>query len=209
MGVVVRKLHIYLAAPFFNKAEIDVVSNLEELILHEYGHKFTLFSPRQQHFGRKPDLKSLQVRNQIFTRNLQELKGCDVILAWLDRKQMHPQNTVRIVRPHVYDTTVRDGQSYEACSNPLHQPDLGTVWELGYLSAIKERGLAHPIGTELPVRIGFSLRDPHNDHLNVMITQCLEAVIFGWIALKDFLDLPTPREWYDFFISNPWKGNAE
>lgn len=150
----------YLAAPFFNEAQIEIVSRIENMMRM---HGVPLFSPRQTPENKKPKLTDEDAA-EIFRNNIKGILDCQAVLAVMDWAM--PEGQHLFVCEGRGDVTVT--------SPPLNIPDVGTVFEMGY--AFGRR----PI-------YGFTLRKK-GEKVNLMLTQCLEGVIYGWDDLISFLN---------------------
>lgn len=134
-------MKVYLAAPFFNEAEVAMVEKLESHLRKVDGVK--LFSPRLQSANAEGrDLRDPEVRAAIFKKNVKELRDAELVVAWLDRA--FPADSKLVL------------QFADGGERDIHpQSDVGTVWEIGYA-----RALGVPV-------IGFT----ESAKLNVMIAE--------------------------------------
>jgi len=107
---------IYLAAPFFNDHELDVVIRMESML-----DKFTVFSPRSLGMVTKDN------REMINRKNIAMLKQSDLVIAWIDRL-MPPFECIAHIRE-------LPGQERELISRDLVKPDDGVLFEVGYATA--------------------------------------------------------------------------
>lgn len=72
---------VYLAAPFFNKQQKEVVSKLEHLLFSNY----TVYSPSRDGIILTPDADDT-LRQQVFNENVKGMDDSDIIVACLDDK---------------------------------------------------------------------------------------------------------------------------
>lgn len=180
-------VQIYIAAPFFTPPELAVVERIERFIGNA-GHNF--FSPRET--GRARTQKE---RAHCFERNAGGINGSELVLAWVDRKLPADDLSVRICRtmerqmiclncnaptaqlgscPRCDQRAVPDiADAYTIESGPLMQPDLGTVWEIGYAYAL-----------QIPVLL-FS--EHERSQMNLMLTESSGGVVLGWDHLESVL----------------------
>lgn len=196
---------IYIAAPFFNPHELAVV---EGIFAACRGRRhISAFSPYHYNQSIQANLQDAAVRKKIFDDNVRELRECTEVLAWIDRSQMDAgvylcrekdeQRTVGGLNPRLMDPT--GAVPIAACNlepfrGPLKQPDLGTVWELGYCHALQKRCTL------------FTL-EPPGSTVNLMLAEGAAEVVHGWDELDAFLnrqawELPTMKE-------PAWKGGVE
>lgn len=175
-------MRIYLAAPFFNKEEIEAIEKIEN-VLENSTHKY--FSPRKQHNG-KPQLEKPGVRDQIFRRNYDEIAACDMVVAWVDR--LLPEGK------SVWVVDFSEPQVPDPVKGPLYQPDIGTVWEMGCA-----------FGLEIPTLM-FTLFQPDERRMNLMLTEAVLGVCYGLENLSKLLALPS-QEWR--IMLSGWKGGFE
>jgi len=196
---------LYLAAPFFNERELAVVNRICGLC--QSRTNICLFSPFHYNQTVQGNIQDPIIRRKVFNDNVRELRDCTEILAWIDRLQ--PSNEIgvylceekdcQITTPGLNPRLLRptgEGQisarNLEPIKGPLCQPDLGTVWELGYGYALQKR-------TAL-----FTLEPPGN--LNLMLTEAAVEVIHGWEQLEDYLN----RKAHEMpLVGAGWTGGVE
>ena len=76
---------VYLAAPFFNQAELNLVKQVETLA--GQFKSIELFSPRSQGILKDmPEAERKQAAKHVFDMNLQHLAYADYVIALLDAK---------------------------------------------------------------------------------------------------------------------------
>jgi nucleoside 2-deoxyribosyltransferase len=162
----------YLAAPFFNPAQARMVERIESLFAQK---GVDLFSPRQTDHNRKKELND-QDAIEIFSNNVAGVKTCSHMLAVLDWANL-PEIEIWTLKHTLISTCVAPPHvQTEKLGQPLNLPDTGTVWEMGAAFVL-----------EKPI-IGFTLRKP-GDKVNIMLTQCLRGVIYGFDDLINFLGI--------------------
>ena len=141
-------MRIYLAGPFFSQRERDYQKAVG-FALAEAGHE--LIDPRRHG---KADLSSVDDRRRILAANKLDIVESDVVVALLSRR-LDDKQTLRLCE-----------DSHFLCqpvptSDPIHIPDTGTVWEVGFAVAVGK-----------PV---WALCDDKTT-LNVMLTESVNAV---------------------------------
>lgn len=176
----------YIAAPFFNTAQIELVERIE--VRFEKAKVPGFFSPRKTDTNQKKELTDVDAR-RIFDRNNDEMLMCDNVLVVLDWKMP--------VGLEIWPCEVerQDGTLAKVGRTPLNIPDTGTVWEAGFIYGLNFRSK----GGQIPKNIyGFTER-PKGDKVNIMLTQCLDGVIYGLEDLEKFLagdsSVVTRGEW--------------
>lgn len=175
---------IYWAAPFFNQPERDVCSRVEAMA--DAAPRVKLFSPRRDggNANRQGDVKSNA--KAIYDENLRALLYTQEIIAWLDRPQLAGQAIMLCEQVNPLGVQAGNPPLWEAKRGPLEQPDIGTVWELGFAAS-------HNYCTdfdEIQI-VGFTERTPEQWAArkgNVMIGQCLHGMICGWEQLAAYLN---------------------
>lgn len=203
---------IYLAAPFFNEKEIEVVTQLEGF-LSDPGH-ITVFSPRKD--GGNAALQGSLARDgeAIFRSNMAAMIRCQEMLAWIDRPQVGDAQ-IRRVKPGLLDNT------WDVLSGPLEQTDLGVAWELGFVYAWRELGHCiaehtdpakqREIAGPRKIIAAFTLKPRGAGGLNLMLAECFDFIIHGYGELQDYLKLEYASE---AMISMPqlserWQGKKQ
>ena len=169
------KEKIYCAGPFFNSAQVAIVSRIENL-LTERGYKF--YSPRL-HSGSAnftPEMKKSREKwAKVFQSNIEQLEGCDVLLVIVEYALPEHQS-LRLG----WDSC--DLSSFEPISK-LELPDIGTIFELGYLACFA-KGHGNPINQTNQKIIGFhSQKAP--SQFNLMLSHSLDGVITGFDQLAE------------------------
>jgi len=122
----------YLAAPFFNEAQVDLVAHIEEAFFEE---QCEFFSPRL-HAGVIQPGDPDKVLDSVFEANMAGMREATWMLA---------------VQPYL----LPEGHSLHLCSqytpvSRVEQPDTGTVWEMGAAFTLKLPTVAfvYPPGVE-------------------------------------------------------------
>lgn len=204
---------VYLAGPFFNTAQIELIARAEAMIRGS-GHR--LFSPREHPAnGFAEKLHTTEERaaflrgaaDGIFESNLVGMAESRHMIAVLD--YLLPTDlALLLARP------IGDGGNIRF---PFGLPDTGTVWEMGYFqNFFNERSdLDEPIDLEFqrvkakPRRqiIGFTTRPREKaGTLNLMLTQCCRGVLFGWEELEQFLGKDTMD--FNWSVLQKWNGGV-
>lgn len=168
-----KKPFVYLAGPFFNPDQLDLIAAIEA---NCEAAGVPCFSPRVEIVLTKD--ASEADRQRAFQSNMQGLARADVVLAVLDYKL--PRLTyVRLVD---YTTNMQGPK--------LHLPDTGTVWEMGFAT-----------GKDIPV-VGFTEKQPGEGTLNVMLGESCQSIVYGrqqldvWLHMLDAdKPLPAGRGW--------------
>lgn len=139
---------VYLAGPFFNPAQLDLIREVEDLLIEAGQH---VFSPRQtaESNALRDNPKNPDLLRAVFERNRVELERCDWVFAVLDWLMPVGHELVRL-EPEDPMKSPPVGKV-----TPVRIPDSGTVWELGYANARQK-----------PV-LGFTVAST----LNLMLTQ--------------------------------------
>jgi len=112
---------IYLAAPFFNPPQLQLVKEIERVFEI---HGINYFSPRKQH-GEKPvPIRDKAHAKEVFTENWNQiLANSSMVLAVMD--YLMPDGSWMFI-------TRKDQPTI-----PVQLPDTGTVWEMGAAFAIR------------------------------------------------------------------------
>jgi len=172
---------IYLAAPFFSLGEIEVCSRIERAA---EAKNLNLFSPRQESGMLQGEVA--KNANSIFTNNIAGMQKCTEMLCWMDRVLPKEDCSVRIIQHKGSDL------EWEILSPPLTQPDIGTVWEMGWAFAQRKYLTL------------FTTRDRGDGKLNLMLTECVDHVVHGFEELDDYLTAFPPA----YKLGN-WEGDKE
>lgn len=195
-------MRFYIAGPFFNQPQIDLIKTIEEILLD---NSIPFFSPRQQHTpGGSTKIRSAEHAAAVFKCNYENLQDdcCSHVLAVADFLMPPDQGLFLIEKveqkpeldrePQEDDDT---GRTWMATieSGPISLPDTGTVWEMGFAFAVKK-----------PV-ILFTLADSIRS-LNLMLTQSCVGVLPGYKALRQFTSKGIDR--LDASALVQWKGES-
>ncbi len=153
-------MKLYLAAPFFNPPQLELVQKIEALCSQ---HNHEVWSPRQRSIC--PPDAAQQERSRVFNDNKLGIAGSDVVLAVLDYA----------TAPGVHLRLVGEG----AWSPPIKQPDQGVVWELGFAA-----------GTGVPSIGFLLDEPTSPSKLNLMLAQTLVGLVYGFDELTRWLKEP-------------------
>lgn len=189
-------MKFYLAGPFFNQPQIELIAAIELLMVDQC---VPCFSPRQQHQRLTvpveqrstvdTTIKTAEQARKVFHCNVDNIDDCTHMLAVVDWLLLDKQE-VRQVDVGMGDIMNGDSSvSLISKSGPLNLPDSGTVWEMGYAYSLK-----------IPI-ILFRTKETK---LNVMLTQCAEGVVTGLPSLEKFLN----RGDLNFTHAPIWKGSV-
>lgn len=196
--------HIYLAGPFFNEAQIALMSEVEHLV--ETKSRLEFYSPRLHATPFQPSTRGKDTGadpGRTFADNLSAIAQAYFVLVCLDYSMGHLQQ-LRVIqlrdqipgspRPVVIEP---DGLPYEyvTTSGTLNLPDTGSVWEIGYA-----------FGTGIPV-VGFTMHQPNTVPVNLMLAMALEGTIHGKADLEKFLTLQEPGLPKDWAAYKPTRTN--
>ncbi len=171
--------NVYLAGPFFNPPQLQLIMDLEMVLAK--GPGTTFFSPRLQHGEKpKPITNEIQARD-VFDENSRQMLKCDWMLAVADYL-LPDKAALRLCE---------DNGSLPATriSGPLQLPDTGTVWEMGMAYAL-----------DIPV-IMFTTKEQGKGKMNIMLSQSAAGVLYGMDDLRTFL-----KGGCDFENLNQWQG---
>lgn len=146
---------VYVAGPFFNATQLSWLERAED-ILTRVG-RAEIWSPRKRSYC-PPDAPP-QVRQRSFQDNREGLFRADFVLAVLDYLLPHGQE-LRVVEP-----AFPGAGGCRAVTKAIRQPDLGTVWEMGYANAA-----GRPI-------VGLFAEPPQT--LNLMLAEALRGYLIG------------------------------
>ncbi len=217
--------NVYLAGPFFNPVEVSFIEQLE-LILEEPrvdSRPLTYFSPRKDggNADRQGDVKANVAA--IFEANLHAMRACGECIAVLDRL-MSPGQGIFVCENVMHGQSYEDGglppKHWKIVRGPIAQPDLGTVWELGYLKAWNDVLCEVDTDIELPtvwaskkILAGFTMRPREpGGKMNVMLSQGLDVIIHGFDELRNWLRPRTAWHALEIFQTaglTAFKGDAE
>lgn len=167
----------YIAAPFFNEAQLHLVRCIEQVFDQE---GVLAFSPRLQH-GEKPEpIKSRDQARQVFDENYHAIVACTSMLAVVDWMNKAGESIRSVTERTLYTP---EGREFDHVSGPLNLPDTGTVWEMGAAFALQR-----------PV-IMYTQR-PRTAKLNIMLTEsCRGMVAFGLADLQGALQGEPLQQW--------------
>lgn len=166
----------YLAAPFFNAPQLELVRQIEEIFeVRQRG----LFSPRLQHKGdeKVPKVLDEKTAQTLFVENRRAIEAAAGMLAVTD--YLLPRGEV-----------LRSCQGAGGEGNakvfgpPLELPDTGTVWELGYAHAMLPPGNV----------ILFTSKPAGSGSMNIMLSQSAAGICYGLSNLKRFLETGNSKE---------------
>lgn len=185
----------YLAAPFFNSAQLKLVMQIEQVFMEQ---NVTLISPRLQDENKKPGPLSAEDAAKIYKRNVDGLHAAQYVLAVVD--WLLPDNQfVGIIGG---DALPSKGTRpiADILAGPLNIPDAGTVYEMGYAAALRlARASEVPEDArDFPWTLLFV---PKPRALNLMLTQGVSGFIQGIEHLQKFLNFGNlnfeivPTEW--------------
>lgn len=183
---------IYYAAPFFNPEEMNVMHHVQHIATPKKHLK--LFYPYEASAQEQSNIQDAETRRRVYLKNEQALIHSAELLAWVDRKQMNGQQVQLCHDEDLSDRTVWVGDGKE-----LKQPDLGTVWEMGFARA---RG---------KVIAAFTLQEKKEAKLNLMLTESVDIVLYGWQELEEYLAIPEPFQIAKYIRERAsfWKGEVE
>lgn len=154
---------LYLAGPFFNPEQIELIGLLEEQI---DSRAFQLYTPRIQSPSAQfteSDRKDWNKWQGVLDWNIRAISKADMVIAVLDYL-LPPGQTMQII------------QNLVPKQHILSIPDAGTIWELGYAYASGK------------ICIGFYSNAPKQ--MNLMLSHSLQGAIVGLEAMNRFLDQP-------------------
>lgn len=184
--------HLYLAGPFFNAAQIEIIQRIESALCRLPGPSgtFSFFSPRSQPLNANPTGKvgplDTAKAQDVFKKDYLEITRSTIVLAVMDWA-LPEGKEVRMV--DMFRQETENGESLEwgiPCSGPIKLPDSGTVWEMGCAYALR-----------VPTYI-FT-QDPAA-RVNLMLSQSCKGVLYGWDALERWVASEFTEG------AEPWKG---
>ena len=193
----------YLAGPFFNPSQMDLIKSIEESFIDS---GVPMFSPRLCDENKKKGPLTAQDARVIFARNVDNILNCGCMLAVLDWKMPSNQYIAQVERG------LKPSENYgrptpDLIKNfPLNLPDTGTVFEMGamYMQWLLLHQMAKssfPENGGKPRLVGFTERG-EKDKLNIMLTQACCGIIHGLDELKQFLN-KGDIQWH---LAKPWTG---
>jgi len=191
---------VYLAAPFFNPLQMELVRRIEERLAA--AKHIAWFSPRLQHgdLPSVPPVRTTDQAKEILERNVNEVRLASLVLAvvdWLVPIGQYVRQFRLLPGSDVYE----NGQLVRFGGEPrgpvLNLPDTGTVWETG---------LAY--GLRIPVVMFTTAKSPIQRKINVMLAQSAEGVLCDLDELEKFLLPPTDGRYgaFDWTIPHSWPG---
>jgi nucleoside 2-deoxyribosyltransferase len=160
---------IYLAAPFFNEPQLELVRSIE-LLMADRGIRY--FSPRKADGGEMTELRNLEDAKRLFEGNVINLQRASHVLAVMDW-----------LMPEKQELRLIDTATGTPASGPIALPDTGVVWELGYAARM-----------DLPCVL-YTLRPRGEGRLNIMLGQAAVGVCHGEQELRNWLATGTARPW--------------
>jgi len=153
---------IYLAGPFFNERQLARIQRIEN-ICKQYA--IPHYSPRRDAGILKPK-SSIIERQEVYEANADALFNCDCILA-VTNYELPCDCKVHVT--YLGSPLVVGDKALE-----LFLPDTGTVWEMGFATALKK-----------PIVIFHD--NPASKKLNVMLTQSCNGFLNTYEELDEFL----------------------
>lgn len=167
------KPRIYIAAPLFNSAQINLIQRIEDR-LDKCGIPY--FSPRIESEPFMPlpqDRKNASAWEPVFDCNIRGLRDSSILLAVLNYSLPEEQQVgLASYVEEPFEHHVR-----MASFKPLELPDTGTIWEMGYFLGKGK------------IVVGFH-PEKKAEHLNVMLTHGCDGLISGWNNLDGFFMNP-------------------
>lgn len=186
---------VYYAAPFFNSEEMSVMHHFQH-IATPHPH-LRVFYPYEASLEDQGNIQDKGARRKVYLKNEQALIHNSELIAWIDRKQLDGKQ-VQLCKRVLQD---EGGEQlvYEWVGNgrELKQPDLGTVWEMGFARA-RGKTIA-----------AFTLQE--EGKLNLMLTESVDIVLHGWNELETYLALPHSMDVQQYIRDKAgfWKGDVE
>lgn len=190
---------IYYAAPFFNPREFGVMNEVARIVSSDLRkERLKVFFPYQASQEFQANIQDPASRREVFRRNEQALRECTEVVAWVDRLQMDEQQ-VMLCKPIRYEQDGHPVQDWLGTGKALTQPDLGTVWEMGFAHALRKTTAV------------FTLQDQKDSKLNLMLTESADIVLYGWEQLTRYLDIPRSEQVMPYIRDQyqMWKGSVE
>ena len=172
---------LYLAGPFFNKAQIDLLVQVENLCEK---YKVPYFSPRK-HAGVDYD-GSYESAEKIFRADLNGLHACGAVLACMDWKMEGETIIAECNRAYKHELV---GDEYEEVFSDCvdkNIPDPGTVWECGYTAGYNAalKRLHKDIMPSIPV---FVYTTKPTEIMNLMIHIPAAGVFTSMEKIEEFI----------------------
>lgn len=194
----------YLAGPFFNPAQVALMLRIE-LAFCDAGVPF--FSPRLESAeNKKEGPLTDEDADAIYARNVEAIFDCDWMLAivdWLmpDDREVRICDTADPAFALGEGAVLRPQDPHRRVyGKPLNVPDSGTVWELGFVSALNKVSdnyhlvKGRPEMTDKPVVL-YTER-PLEQPLNLMLTRQkagVKGVLRDVSSLRQFLNDGRPQ----------------
>ena len=174
-------LNVYIAAPFFNAAQNDTVTAIED-VLQQSGHTF--YSPRIHSGSAKLTPIERQTKaawGPVLQSNIDALHTCDVLLAVLEYA-MPEGRVLKVCRSSSH------GEPYYPEGSALEIPDAGVIWECGYRYALNDMAILHVnASTNEALILGFhTTQQPRK--LNLMLSHTLHGFVTGYEQLQQVMD---------------------
>jgi nucleoside deoxyribosyltransferase len=175
----VEPTRIYLAGPFFNAAQVELIKTIEDTL---ESYNIPHFSPRKLGLNSNPSTTkpTPEQAANIFKADYQEICRSTHVLAVVDWA-LPPGQSVHLIRE---GTTT----SMDHVSPALNIPDSGTVWEMGCAYALR-----------VPV-ILFTANP--SKQMNLMLTQSAKGCLYGIDHLQSYLGNGLDQAWLE-----GWKGD--
>lgn len=187
------KPKIYIAAPFFNAAQIMVVQTIESTLAN---NEFSYYSPRLHSGSDKLTPEERKDRNawmQVITSNIAAMESCSAMIAVLefampDELRLVPAKYANVGKWNVLPNV-----------QPVELPDTGVVFEMGYMYA-RYKPIFGYHSTKIP------------SELNLMLSHTVMGILTGQEALNGFLGgVGNPeddkRDYFNFHYVNIFGGN--
>lgn len=171
---------VYIAGPFFNAAQVSIISRIEDLLRER---NIPFYSPRIHSGSAHMTAADRKVRSNwtpVIEDNITELHQCDCLLAVIEYAipggaKLVPANPIYGADDRITGWRVAGGSV-----RGLEFPDNGTVWECGYYFAM--RALVNDRTRRL---VAFhSTRGP--EALNLMLSHTVDGILVGWYALDQY-----------------------
>jgi nucleoside 2-deoxyribosyltransferase len=174
---------VYLAAPFFNPAQVGILERLE-LLFEAAGQE--VFNPRKDagvgvtKKEGQTEQEEYEAWRNLFLADVGGIDQCSWVLAVLDYADVNLYAAPWCLSGDDFIATAE--------LKPVRIPDTGTVWELGN---------AHAKGKPA---VGFFLEERHG-LLNLMLSHSLHGMCYGYEQVGQLL---SSREMYW-----SWKGKVQ
>lgn len=170
--------YIYIAGPFFNPAQLNIV----EMIEHECENaRRWAFSPRLQHGNKTAKIETAEQAKVVFDQNVEGLRDLGAMIFIADYL-LPPRSSLQVCK---------DGVP----TFPVSIPDAGAIFELGMAYA------QYFDDTSLDIVIFTTNPNPEEARLNIMLSQAARGVLYGFDALRYWLEHPTAAD-----SVKPWQG---